>query len=236
VLVAPTIELVTAPAGPLDRAIRRTLRGEFAWVVLTSQAGVAAVASRLEALGATPGSIGGASKVAAIGEGTARALRRIGVRPSLVPSTFTTRGLGRAFPKGSGAVLLARADIAPDGLEDVLAAKGWTPVRVDAYRTRFVRTVPVEVAAALREGSIDAVTFTSASTVQGFVSMTTRMVSQGVRRPRAVCLGPVTSAAARSSGLRVAAVARPHTIDGLVAAVERALRPRRARRSNAKEP
>jgi uroporphyrinogen-III synthase len=235
VLVAPTIELVPAPVGPLDRAIRCALRGEFAWVVLTSRAGVAAVASRLEALGATSGrSIAVASNVAAIGDGTARALRRIGIRPSLVPPTFTTEGLGRAFPRGAGEVLLARADIAPDGLEDVLAAKGWTPVRVDAYRTRFVRTLPVDVAAALREGSIDAVTFTSASTVQGFVAMTSRAVSQGVRLPRAVCLGPVTSAAARSSGLRVVAVARPHTIDGLVAAVERALRPRGARRS--KEP
>jgi len=42
-----------------------------------------------------------------------------------------------------------------------------------------------------------------------------------------VCIGPVTSRAAREAGLRVAAVARPHTIQGLVAAVGRAVRPRR---------
>jgi uroporphyrinogen-III synthase len=232
VLVAPAIDVVPAPVGPLDRAISRLLRGEFAWLVLTSQAGVAALAARLEARGATLRSID--ADVAAIGEGTARAVRRLRVRPSLVPPTFTTEGLGRAFPKGSGRVLLARADIAPDGLEDAIAAKGWTPERVDAYRTMFARRLPVEVGAALRAGSIDAVTFTSASTVQGFVGMTRRLASDGVRLPRAVCLGPVTSAAARSRELRVAAVARPHTIDGLVEAVERALRPRRPRRS--KEP
>ena len=62
-------------------------------------------------------------------------------------------------------------------------------------------------------------TFTSASTVRGFVH-----ALGGVRGdPRVVCIGPVTAAAARRAGLRPAAVARPHTIEGLVGAVERAL-------------
>jgi uroporphyrinogen-III synthase len=50
--------------------------------------------------------------------------------------------------------------------------------------------------------------------------------------PKVVCIGPVTAREAREHGLRVHAVASPHTIEGLVAAVERALRTRtgRARR------
>jgi uroporphyrinogen-III synthase len=38
-----------------------------------------------------------------------------------------------------------------------------------------------------------------------------------------VCIGPVTAREARARGLTVHAVANPHTIEGLVAAVERAL-------------
>ena len=71
---------------------------------------------------------------------TAPRRRSVGGRdrdPDLVPATFTTIGLARAFPRGSGRVLCARADIAPEGLEDALAAKGWSPTRVDAYRTRM---------------------------------------------------------------------------------------------------
>jgi hypothetical protein len=50
--------------------------------------------------------------------------------------------------------------------------------------------------------------------------------------PKVVCIGPVTAAEARASGLRVHATADPHTIEGLVAAVERVLRGRaRASRS-----
>ncbi len=39
--------------------------------------------------------------------------------------------------------------------------------------------------------------------------------------PRVVCIGPVTAAAAREHGLTVHAVARPHTVEGVVKALER---------------
>ena len=162
------------------------------------------------------------ARVAAIGEGTAAAFRTWARRDAdLQPPAFTTAGLARAFPKGIGRVLCARADIAPEGLEDALAAKGWSPERVDAYRTRMpALAARAEARAALRRGEVDAVTFTSASTVRGFVG------ALGAVRgaPKVVCIGPVTAKEARAHGLTVHAVANPHTIDGVVDAVERALR------------
>jgi uroporphyrinogen-III synthase len=143
-----------------------------------------------------------------------------------MPTTFTTQALARAFPRGQGRVLCARADIAPEGLEDALAAKGWSPDRVDAYRTRMPRSLPAAARDALRRGEVDAVTFTSASTVWGFVGALGTVKGN----PRVVCIGPVTAREAREHGMRVSAVARPHTIEGLVAALERVLphRPERA--------
>jgi len=49
--------------------------------------------------------------------------------------------------------------------------------------------------------------------------------------PRVVCIGPVTAKEARAHGLTVHAVANPHTFDGVVEAVERALAPRGRARS-----
>jgi uroporphyrinogen-III synthase len=118
-------------------------------------------------------------------------------------------------------VLCARADIAPEGLEEALARKGWAAVRVDAYRTVFATSFPREVRDAIRRGDVDAVTFTSASTVRGFVNA----LGAAKGTPRVVCIGPVTAAAAREAGLQPAAVAKPHTVEGLVAALERALPP-----------
>jgi uroporphyrinogen-III synthase len=37
---------------------------------------------------------------------------------------------------------------------------------------------------------------------------------------RVVCIGPVTADAARQAGFEVAAVAQPHTLQGVVAAME----------------
>jgi uroporphyrinogen-III synthase len=216
VLVAPTIRLMPARSAALTAALRELAAGRFDWITLTSAATVDVLRDRL----GSPDDV--RVKVAAIGEGTAQAFRRWARRdPDLQPATFTTAALARAFPRGSGRVLCARADIAPEGLEEALARKGWAAVRVDAYRTVFATSLPRETRDALRRGDVDAVTFSSASTVGGFVNA----LGAAKGTPRVVCIGPVTAAAARDAGLQPAAVAKPHTIEGLVAALERALPP-----------
>jgi uroporphyrinogen-III synthase len=225
---SPAIERGPVGARALDGSLRRIAAGEFDWVVFTSRSGVEALLGRLPALGLTVEAV--KARVAAVGEGTARALRERGVEPALVPRTFTTDALSRAMPSGSGKVLLARADVAPDGLEAALARKGWTALRVDAYRTRPADSLPPGADRALREGRVDAVTFTSASTVQGFAGVASEALKAAPRRPKIVCIGPVTARAARAFGLTVDAVARPHTIDGVVAALERVLAVRTAPR------
>jgi uroporphyrinogen-III synthase len=213
-IVAPTVKIVPARSAALTRALRDLAAGEFRWITLTSSATVDALHERLS----SPRDVD--AKVAVIGDGTRDAFRRWARRePDLQPATFTTAALARAFPRGSGRILCARADIAPEGLEDALAAKGWTPTRVDAYRTQMPRSLPPEARAALRAGEVDAVTFTSASTVRGFVG------ALGAVRgtPKVVCIGPITAKEACARGLTVHAVAKPHTVDGLIAALERVL-------------
>jgi uroporphyrinogen-III synthase len=212
-IVAPAIEIVPVRSAALTKALRELAAGRFAWITLTSKHAVETLGDRLR-----PSDV--KARVAAIGDGTADAFRAWSQRePDLVPRTFTTAGLARAFPRGTGAVLCARADVAPEGLEDALAAKGWSPVRVDAYRTRTPRALPAEARDALSGGSVDAVTFTSASTVRGFVAQ----LGEVRGAPKVVCIGPVTAKEARAHGFTVHAVARPHTVEGLITALERVL-------------
>ena len=220
VIPAPSIELKPVRSAELTRALRDLAAGDFAWIVLTSPATVRMLDERLEG----PNDV--RAEVAAIGEGTAAAFARWARRePKLLPKTFTVHGLARAFPRGEGRVLCARADIAPDGLEDALAAKGWSPTRVDAYRTVFPKTLPRAAKTALASGRVDAITFTSASTVRGFQQAFGTTIITG--NPKIVCIGPVTAKQAREAGMTVHAVADPHTTGGLLDALERALRPRR---------
>lgn len=212
-IVAPAIEIAPVRTAALTKALAELADGGFAWVTLTSPRTVDVLAERL-------GPKDVRAKVAAVGEGTAEAYRRWSRRrPDLVPRSFTTASLARAFPRGRGRVLTPRADVASEGLEDTLRRKGWEPTRVDAYRTRMARSLPADARAALRSGEVEAVTFTSASTVRGFV----RALGVAKGSPKVVAIGPVTAREARAHGLHVHAVASPHTMEGLVAAVERVL-------------
>jgi uroporphyrinogen-III synthase len=215
VIEAPTIELgAPEPGGELDDAIRGVAAGRYAWVTFTSTAGVAAWADRASALGVrrVP------ARLAAVGTATAEALRNLVGEPDLVPAEFTTSSLASAFPPGHGSVLLPRADLATEELEEALRLKGWSPVRVDAYGVSLAESLPPEAIRALDEERVDAVTFTSPSTVDGFVRL-----AGAHKDPAVVCIGPVTAEAARRAGLVVAGVAEPHTTDGLVRAVLGAL-------------
>jgi uroporphyrinogen-III synthase len=215
-IVAPAIQITPVRSAALTRALKDLSAGRFAWITLTSPRTVEMLAAHLK-----PSEV--RAKVAAIGEGTAETFRRWSRRDAdLMPVTFTTEALARAFPRGSGRVLCPRADVAPEGLENALEAKGWTPTRVDAYRTRMPRSLPKEARDALRRGEVDAVTFTSASTVRGFVGALGAVKGS----PKVVCIGPVTAREAREHGFTVSAVAKPHTLGGLVLALERVLGPR----------
>jgi len=211
VLEAPSIEILPAEdTSPLDEAVSDLCEGGFAWVVFSSPRAVDAVCERMDALGYTRGM---ATMIAAVGPATAAALVEAGFHVHLVADPFTTDALAEQFPTGHGRVLLPRADVGAPGREERLAGRGWTPVRVVAYRTGMSASLPEDTDRALTERRVDAVAYTSASTVRGFARLTEE------RGMAAVCIGPVTARAAREEGFRVAAVADPHTVVGLADAV-----------------
>jgi uroporphyrinogen III methyltransferase/synthase len=221
-LEVPTIEIrPVASTAELDRAVGDLAARRFEWAVLTSVNGVAALRARAEALGHGPEVVGAdGARVAAVGPATEAALRAWGVPPDLVPEVATTAALGHAFPSGRGRVLLARADLANPELAAILRAKGWEAVEVVAYHTVPVGALDPAARRRLEGGEVDWVAFTASSTVEGFLRGYGGPPPSGVR---VAAIGPVTAGTARSAGMRVAATATDHTIDGLVAAIERAV-------------
>ena len=145
--------------------------------------------------------------IAAIGPGTARALREGGIEPDAVPDRAVAEGLvealaGRSFRRA----LVARAEEGRDVLIDALRERG-TDVEVLAlYRTV---AEPIDDAPA----AADYVTFTSASSVRHFLA------AAGEVRARMVSIGPATSAELRAHGIEPDVEATTHTPDGLVEAL-----------------
>jgi uroporphyrinogen III methyltransferase/synthase len=214
---APTIAIEPArdPVA-LRRRLAEISEHVFDWLAFTSVNGVAAVWEQLAAAGGDTRLLAGV-RVAAVGSGTAHALRARGLEPDLVPERYTTRGLAEALIAADrpGRILLARADIATPTLASMLRAASWDVVEVEAYRTVPVPALAPEVAHQLRHGGLDIVAFASSSTVRNLVDLLGGLPHADIR---VASIGPVTSDACRQLGLRVDAEAAPHDLDGLVQA------------------
>ena len=213
-LGATVLELPSIALEPVDFALPDL--ADVAWTVFTSVNGVAAFFDRgLDPAGLDARALGGV-RVAAIGPGTAAALATRGIRVDLLPERFVAESLLEAFPEPSTTgerVLLARAAQARDVLPEGLEARGYAVEVLPVYRTVTAAPDP-QALALVRDGGIDAVTFTSSSTVRNFVDLVGPLPDPA---PPVVSIGPVTSDTARELGLTVSAEATEHTIDGLVA-------------------
>ncbi len=195
----------------LDDALAQT--GVFDWIIFTSANGVRFVAERLQTLGLRP-RVFAAAKLAAIGPATARALEELGLRVDFVPTRFLGEQIASELPVEPGQrALLLHADIASEALARGLATRGVTVMNVSAYRTIMPPARPVDLS------RVDAVTFTSSSTVRNFVAMLDDPAREALARIAVFCIGPVTAETARGLGLHVDAVATEHTMDGLIRAI-----------------
>ncbi|HEX8084065.1 MAG TPA: uroporphyrinogen-III C-methyltransferase [Solirubrobacteraceae bacterium] len=151
--------------------------------------------------------------IAAIGPGTARALRARGIEPDVVPERAVAEGLvealaGRTFSRA----LIARAEEGREVLPDALRERG-TEVEVLA----LYRTVAEPLDEAARDAALaaDYATFTSASSVRHFLTA----VGGALDGPRAVSIGPATTGELRAHGIEPHVEATTHTPDGLVEAL-----------------
>ncbi|MEW6446759.1 MAG: uroporphyrinogen-III C-methyltransferase [Bacillota bacterium] len=205
--------------GAFDAAIRNA--AEYDWLVFTSVNGVKMFFTRLRELGCDIRTFSRAA-VAAIGPGTRSELEERGLLVAYMPEEFRADAIAAGLKKyaGSGArVLLPRADIAPDSLPRALAESGFAVDNVVAYRTVPERRNVAVLREMLTAGEVDAVTFTSSSTVKNFVAAFEPGAADLLKGVAVASIGPVTSATARELGLRVDVEARRYTIPGLVDAV-----------------
>ena len=180
IVECPLIEIERISDDPIDAS-------GYDWLIVTSANGADEIARRGCNL----------PRVAAVGPGTAEALREHGIEPDFVPSESSQDGLLREFPRHPGRVLFAAAEGARRGPVDELGADF-----VPLYRTRLLSPKPPEG---------DVVVLASGSAARAYVGA-------GGDAP-AVTIGPQTTRVARMLGLHVIREATTHDLDGLVAAV-----------------
>jgi uroporphyrinogen III methyltransferase/synthase len=154
--------------------------------------------------------------VAAIGPGTARALRAHGLIPDIVPPRSIAESLVESLREVEVAgrpVLVARAAEARDVLPDALRER---EARVDVVPLYETVREPAAAEAVELARRADYLTFTSSSTARYFAES---VGPDFVAEARVVSIGPVTSETLRELGFGVDVEADRHDPDGLLQAL-----------------
>ena len=216
VLEMPATKIEPLDLAPLRDALGRL--GDYRMLVFTSQNAVKLFWEQLLVVGRDARALAG-TVICAVGPATAAALLDHGITVDIVPDRFVAEGILAALEGrrlGGTRVLYATAEGARDTLPEGLRALGAEVDVVPIYRSARDGSGAETLRAVLEKGSVDVVTFTSASAVHGYVDA---VGPELARRAKGASIGPVTSEAARAAGIDVAAEASEATIPSLVEAV-----------------
>jgi uroporphyrinogen III methyltransferase/synthase len=222
IVAMPTIRIVPVEdTSEMDAACDRA--ETFDWIVFTSVNGVDHFMRRFldrrdirELKGV---------RICAVGSETAASVGRYGMRVALTPQEYRAEAiiaaLGEHDAVAGKTFLLPRAQIAREILTDELRKAGAEVVEVTAYRTLpGSEAGGQDVYRMLLDRSIDAVTFTSASTVRNFVQMLGDEQAADLLRSTAVAsIGPVTAEAAQQLGIATTVMPERYTTAALVEAL-----------------
>ncbi|MCB9149462.1 MAG: uroporphyrinogen-III synthase [Caldilineaceae bacterium] len=206
---------------PLDAALQQAANGEFSWLIVTSTNTVEALAARLQQLDLAASKLAHLN-VAAVGSASAQAIRtRLGLDVTVVPEQFTAANLADAMPAMAGMhILLPQSTLAAPTLREQLQAAGAQVTQVNAYRN-VIASGGDPLPVLLWEGKVDAITFTSESTVRFFNRRLQH--EQGtlamLHHVAIACIGPVTAQAATDLGMDVTIMPDEHTLEGLTTAL-----------------
>lgn len=215
----PTIDIrPTDDLSPLDAALRQL--HSYDWVIFTSVNGVDITCRRMEEIGLDRSMLR-RPRIAAIGPATKGALEQNQLQADLVPNQFIAEGILEHLPAVDGLrILLPRARGARVVLPQQLEQRGARVDEISIYEAVPTRPNP-EALAQLRRG-LDAITFTSPSTVEGFLAIATQEGLDPLALPGSplfACIGPVTGDRVQQAELLPRLVADTYTGPGLVQAL-----------------
>ena len=198
VLELPAISTVRISG---NRELREALEHleRYTWIAFTSPTGVRVFLEELVESGTDIRKLAGL-KVAAIGEGTRKALRERGIVADLMPEVYDGASLGEALARActpEDRILLPRAR---KGSREILEKLEGIPVDdIPTYETFSEKQDFLDEASLFGPGGVDCAVFTSASTVRGFVEATPGL---DYSRVTAACIGKQTRAAAAAVGMK----------------------------------
>lgn len=192
---------------------------EFRWLALTSPVGVQTLFELLKSLKLDARALSPV-KLAVIGSGTAVELEKFGLRADFVPEKFDAAHFAKGLSGLAGQnnkILVLRAEDGTAELTEILDKEGALYEDISIYRTNYKSDKSEGVRKMIRQGEIDFVTFTSASTVAGFANT---MDGIEFSKITGVCIGTSTEKMAQKYGIKTI-TAKNASIDHMIDAIIR---------------
>jgi len=214
----PTIQIIPPEdIGPLKKSIKNI--HHYDWLIFTSVNGVNFFFETLFDMGKDV-RILGHLKFACIGPVTKERLKDFGIVSDILPETYRAESVIDAFSSiniKNKKVLLPRAKKARTILPEELIKMGARVDEIAAYETRLNAERKEELISLLENNGIDAITFTSSSTVSNFISLLESKDTKKLLKDVAIAsIGPITSDTAKSLDIEPDIEAKDYTIQGLV--------------------
>jgi uroporphyrinogen III methyltransferase/synthase len=205
----------------LDEAINSISR--YDWVIFTSVNGVERFFKRFFTLSNDIRQLSG-PRIGAIGPITAAKLKDKHLHVELIAQEFVAEGLLESLEKigvPGKRFLIPRAEKAREILPDGLTKLGGKVDVVSVYRTVLPSNDDVQsVVRMIDDGEIDAITFTSSSTVSHFMKLVEPEGNKLLEKVITASIGPVTSNTLREYGISPQIEASEYTIEGLISALK----------------
>jgi uroporphyrinogen III methyltransferase / synthase len=156
-------------------------------------------------------------RIAAVGKPTADDLRRYGIVADLVPDRFQSAALLPLLEEKQQGIRTAviRAARGSDELIEGLRSRGGEVDLAVAYETRGSDRHSEEINGLLQQRSIDAITFTSGSTVDHFLEQLGVDPGALLDGTTLASIGPLTTAALKKHGLEPHVEAEAATVEAL---------------------
>ena len=163
-------------------------------------------------------------RICAVGPKTRAAIEAAGLAVEFQPSVYRAEGLIKEVGEGAWRgkrVLFPRAAEGRDVIPEEMRRLGASLDLVTVYRTVPSPAGRGGLRELLAAGALDAVTFTSGSTVKSFAALLDpEQLAAIAGRVAVACIGPVTADEARAAGLPVDALAPEATLASLADALE----------------
>lgn len=196
-----------------------SLTGDNRWLIFTSETGVGFFFEQISRHGQDIRFLARFS-VAAVGAGTAEALRACRIEPDFIPTEANVEALARELPmihNLNGAVVgRVRGNLAETTIEDSFLSLGVRVIPLTVYET-YHPAWPDDFAGKLAAHPPDAILFTSGSTMDGLYHNLGRDKADRIVAAAAVfSIGPKTSQRLKAQGVKITCEAKRQSIDGLL--------------------